>query len=226
MSLRKSNLPAHGKITALKQQVENHERISVFIDGEFAFGVWTDQVSGNQLHIGKDLSAAELYDLLDDEEALRVRSAALQYLAYAPRTEYQLRKRLRQKNYSRRGIEGIIQDLRDIGYIDDRKYAMEYVRARFEHKGYGPERIRRELDADGVQHEYINEAIAVCTDPDDLAERARQLLQRFQGRVHGSLPEQKKKLVAYLIRRGYGYMMAKELVQEVLSQSESAESSE
>ncbi|MCY4159628.1 MAG: RecX family transcriptional regulator [Bacteroidetes bacterium] len=225
MSRDKSNSPVPGKITELKQQVERRDRVSVFIDGEFSFGVWANLVVENQLYVGKKLNEIELSSLLDGEEVSQIRSVALQYLAYAPRTEQQLYERLHLKGYSKYKIEYIIEDLRDLGYIDDRQYAMEYAKARFDHKGYGPRRIHRELAADGVQNEYIVEAISACLNLNDLAERGKQLIERFQGRVQGTFSERKKKLIAYLTRRGYEYMMAKELVQEVLSQSEHSESS-
>ena len=211
-----------GTITALSPQVKNRARTSVFIDGKYAFGILTDLVVQNKLHVGKELNETEISILLQDEEMLRAKSTALGYLAYAPRTAYQIRIRLGERGFSDHEIDHAIGDLADLGYIDDRKYAMEYATARFNHKGYGPERIRRELVADGVSHEDISEAIATTINPDAFAARAKSMVERFQTRVQGTFPERKKKLIAYLTRRGYGYIMASEFVQEVLNQSESS----
>ncbi len=220
MKSTEDSLPKPGKITALKQQVKNHARTSVFIDGEFAFGIWTDLVLENELHVGKELDEAQLNALLDVERVRRGQSTALQYLAYAARSEHQLRERLRQGGYSSQEITRIIQNLDDMGYIDDYKYAMEYARARFKNKGYGPERIRQELTVDGISQEYISRAVAACADPDTFVACASQLAERYLGRVQGTLPERKKKLIHYLVRRGYDYGTAKESVQEVLNRNE------
>lgn len=211
-----------GTITALSPQVKNRARTSVFIDGEYAFGILTDLVVQNKLHVGKELNETEVNVLLRDEGMHRAKSKALRYLAYAPRTAYQIRTRLGRWGFSDHEIEHTIGDLLDLGYIDDRKYAMEYATARFNHKGYGPERIRRELTADGVSHNDSSEAIKATINPEDLAARAKIMVERFQTRVQGSFPERKKKLITYLTRRGYGYKMASEYVQEVLSRSESS----
>lgn len=222
MSTAKERSFRAGTITALSPQVKNRARTSVFIDGEYAFGILTNLVVQNKLHVGKELNETEVSILLQDEGILRAKSKALGYLAYAPRTAYQIRTRLRERGFSDHEIDHAMRDLTDLGYIDDRKYAMEYAKARFNHKGYGPERIRRELAADGVSHDNISEAIKATINPEAFAARAKSMVERFQTRVQGTFPERKKKLIAYLTRRGYGYIMASEFVQEVLNRSESS----
>lgn len=211
-----SRFPKPGRITALMQQVSNRDRTAVFIDGKYALGVWTDLVTSKQLHVGKELSETELNSLLHNEAVLQGRSTAFQYLAYAPRTRQQVRERLRQRGYSEYVVRDVVQDLCDLGYIDDRAYAMEYAEARFKNKGYGPDRIRRELIEDGVSQEHITQAIAASVNPDALKTIGRHLVEKFQNRVQGTFPERKKKLIGYLTRRGYEYVMARQLVQDVL----------
>ncbi len=223
MNTAKKRIVRAGTITALNPQVKNPDRISVFIDGEYAFGMMTDLVVQNKLHVGKLLDEKELDSLLQSEALQRAKSVAFGYLAYAPRTEYQVRIRLGERNFSEQEIDHVIEDLIDLGYIDDRKYAMEYAKARFKHKGYGPHRIQRELAADGISDEIVLEAMNATIHPEDFASCAKRLVERFQIRVQGSAPERKRKLIAYLTRRGYGYSMASEYVQEVLRQNESSE---
>lgn len=207
-----------GEITALKQQVQSSARTSVFIDGEFAFGVHADLVMRKGLYVGKQLSESDLNTLLCGEKILRGRSAALRYLAYAPRTEHQVRQRLTRKGFTKNELDDIIADLCELGYIDDRKYAVEYAEARFRNKGYGPGRIHRELVEDGVSCDYVTEAVAAAASADMYSMSAKKLAEKFRDRVEGSLSERKKKLADYLVRRGYGYTLSKELAQEVLNQ--------
>lgn len=207
-----------GEITALKQQVRNSARTSVFIDGEFAFGVHVDLAVREGLYVGQQLSESDLNTLLCSEKILRGRSAALGYLSYAPRTEHQVRQRLTGKGFTKDELDDIIADLHEFGYIDDRRYAVEYAEARFRSKGYGPGRIRRELVEDGVSCDYVTEAVAAAASADMYSMSAKKIAEKFRDRVEGTLPERKKKLAGYLIRRGYGYTLSKELAQEVLNQ--------
>lgn len=207
-----------GEITALKQQVRNSARTSVFIDGEFAFGVHADLAMRKGLYVGQQLSESDLNTLLCSEKILRGRSAALRYLAYAPRTEHQVRQRLTRKGFTKNELDDLIADLHELGYIDDRRYAVEYAEARFRNKGYGPSRIHRELVEDGVSRDYVTEAVAAAASADMYSMSAKNLAEKFSERVEGSLSERKKKLADYLIRRGYGYTLSKELAHEVLNQ--------
>jgi len=218
-SLQKQS-PKPGVITALLPQ-KKQNRTSIFVDDQFAIGVWTDLVHQYELHVGKTLSQDLLDLLINHETASAIRATALKYLSYSSRTEFQIRKRLHREGYSTLEITPVIDELIDLGYIDDRKYAIEYAQARFKHKGFGPNRIRRELIADGVCHEFISEAIKFSASSDDLIESAKKNLDQFQNRVHGTVQERRKKLIGCLIRRGYDSSLAQELVQEVLRQSDS-----
>ena len=204
-----------GIITALKSQV-NPNRTSIFIDGQFAVGVWTDIVLKEQLYVGLPLNESDLNALLEVEQLQRVRSAALQYLSYAPRTEAQVRQRLLLKGFSSQSIASVMGDLIELGYIDDQIYAMEYAKARFKHKRYGPSRIRRELISDGVCEAIVDEAIKASVSTDDVTIQAKHIAEQYKDRVKGTLPQRKKKLIGYLTRRGYGYGLAKQLVQDIL----------
>jgi regulatory protein len=218
MASGRESLVKPGEITALKQQVRNPARTSVFLDGKFAFGVHADLIVREGLYVGQQLSKSDLNTLLCSEKILRGRSAALRYLAYAPRTEHQVRQHLILKGFTKNELDDIIPDLYELGYIDDRRYAVEYAEARFKNKGYGPGRIRRELAEDGVSHDYVTEAIAAAASADMYSMSAKKIAEKFRDRVEGTLPERRKKLADYLIRRGYGYTLSKELAQEVLNQ--------
>ena len=52
-----------GEITRLVLQKKNSERVSVFIEGEFAFGLYKETVLQNGLCKGKVLSAVEIAQL-------------------------------------------------------------------------------------------------------------------------------------------------------------------
>ncbi|MXY07315.1 MAG: recombinase RecX [Rhodothermaceae bacterium] len=218
MASDREQLVKPGEITALKQQVRNSARTSVFIDGEFAFGVHTDLAVRGGLYVGQQLRESDLNTLQCSEKILRGRSAAMRYLSYAPRTEHQVRQRLTRNGLTKDELDDIIADLYELGYIDDRRYAIEYAEARFKNKGYGPARIRRELVEDGVSSDNVAEAVAAAASTDMYSTSARKIAEKFRDRVEGTLPERKKKLANYLIRRGFGYKLSKEIALEVLNQ--------
>jgi hypothetical protein len=66
------------KITALKRQKKNEERVSVYLDGEFAFGLPIDAAIA--LRTGQMLSEAEIAALQDKDRFARLRDQAMRYL--------------------------------------------------------------------------------------------------------------------------------------------------
>jgi regulatory protein len=65
--------------------------------------------------------------------------------------------------------------LRQLGYLDDRKFALQYASFLARHRGFGRERIRRELKARLVDYRAIDPALEQAfqeTNERDLLERA------------------------------------------------------
>ena len=136
-----------------------------------------------------------------EEEALRVAS---RYLAYGPRSEYDVRARLKKAEFSEALAEKVIKRLRKSGQINDQMFAMDYVQARVRHKLYGPQRLRAELRRHGIDESWIDQALKQLSS-DGVANRAIKLARQFWPRTEGSLPIRRNKVRDYLLRRGYSW---------------------
>ena len=71
-----------GTITRVAQQKRDPERVSVFIDDEYAFGLTLDLVAREGLKKGMPLSTEAQQALLDDEKGHHARAVALNYVGY------------------------------------------------------------------------------------------------------------------------------------------------
>ena len=80
-------------------------------------------------------------------------------LKYRPRTEREIRDKLRLKKYSLATTRKAIEFLKDHGYIDDDVFAASFVRTRLL-CGYGQLRIRFDLRRLGLDKERIDRQIA------------------------------------------------------------------
>lgn len=133
------------------------------------------------------------------EEAAKVAS---RYLAYGPRSEHDVRARLKKAEVSEALAEKVIRRLRKSGQLNDQTYAMDYVQARVKHKLYGPRRLRAELRQHGIDESWIDQALKQLSS-DGVAHRAIELARQFWPRTEGSIPIRRKKVRDYLLRRGY-----------------------
>ncbi|MBX6341002.1 MAG: RecX family transcriptional regulator, partial [Thermomicrobiaceae bacterium] len=191
-----------GRITAIEDQVRDPERVSVFIEGAFAFGIDRVVAAQQGLHVDRVLSEAEVATLLAADEVARATNAALQFLAYRPRSTREVRDRLTRRGFSPEAVEATIAKLQGWRYLDDAEFARFWVENRAEHQPRGRRLLVQELRQKGVDVETARQAVDE-TELDELpaaVELARKRLPSLRGLDE---PTRRRRLAAYLQRRGY-----------------------
>ncbi|MEM1125288.1 MAG: RecX family transcriptional regulator [Bacteroidota bacterium] len=206
-----------GTITDLQPQRKNPHRLSVFLDGAFAFGVYQDVVLEQGLYPGQRLSVEDQQAVLAADQYHLARARALHFLAHRGRTEEEVRRKLRQVGFGEAVTEQTLDRLRELGYLNDAAYARAYTQARYRSRGYGPRRIRDELRRRGVSAPLIDEALAELAEQADPLEAARRhARRRWRRLVHEpDAYKRRRKLSDFLVRRGFEYDVIRQLVEEL-----------
>ena len=119
-----------GTITALTVQQHQSTRVSIFLDGAFAFGVSQELVRRWGLWVGRRLSVEDQAHLRDTEQLLAAQTTALQYLAARPRTAHEVRQKLRRSSVTDQVADQVIARLQARGALDDTAYAHAYLTSR------------------------------------------------------------------------------------------------
>lgn len=204
-----------GKITALKVQQRNRERVSVYVDGRFAVGV--PAIVAARLSVGRELSDADLDALRQQGSIEDLYNRALDFLSYRPRSESEIAAYLRRHDATDEESAAIIERLRGAGLLDDEAFARFWVENRERFRPRGARALRYELRRKGLPAEAIDQALedldASASAYQAAAKKARQLtgLERL---------EFQRKLVEYLARRGFDYGVAKEAAERHWSELE------
>jgi regulatory protein len=189
-----------GTITELKFQQRNKERVNIYLDGEYAFGL--DAVEAARLHTGQVLSEAEIAELKAQDERNRAFDRAVQFLSYRPRSRVEVERYLRGKSIDEVVRDDVIARLERAKYLDDEAFARFWLENRERFRPRGEHALRYELRQKGVSDEIIAH---VLSDLDDEASAWRAV----EGRLSrwASLPgdEFRQKVVGYLSRRGFDY---------------------
>ncbi len=94
---------------------------------------------------------------LDTVESAK--SDALRLIARRPRTQKEIRTRLKERNHSEKTIQITLNDLSDLGYLDDLSFSREWCHQRMESRPLGARGLRRELILKGVSSSVAEEAI-------------------------------------------------------------------
>jgi regulatory protein len=147
--------------------------------------------------------------------------AALRILKYRFNSEAELRRKLRAKKFEAAEIDTTIARLHKEKWLDDDRFAAAFVRTRA-NKRVGKLRIRRELQAAGVNQGSAAQALADNVDPEreaealrDLCVRRARVLVRRHGPEYLATEEAQAKLTSYLLARGYDFALVRDVVRDV-----------
>ncbi len=189
-----------GVITALQTQKKNKARVNVFLDNEYAFPLSLN--AALSLKKGQFLSDEDIHRLKNQDEIDKAYQRALHFLSFRARTQYEIEKYLRDKDFSEIAIEGTTEKLYRHKYLDDVDFGQQWVSNRTRLKPKGRRALRYELRQKGLSDADIEKSIADL-DEDDLAWQAVQKkLPLWQSLERMAF---KKKLTAFLARRGFNY---------------------
>ena len=153
----------------------------------------------------RSLAPRLVESLMPDREAIKTaKSQAVRYLAYRDRSEKELTLHLGKKGHTPSVIEKALQYLRDLNYINDQRFAMEWGRSRVEGKKFGKQRVRQELFAKGVASHIIETTLETLYNSHPERDLAQACASKKLASMHGLDPEKKmRRLVQYLQRRGF-----------------------
>lgn len=210
--------PSGGIITAIEPQERDPERVSVFLDGAFAFGLKRLLALEHGLAVGDELTAEQVVALRSLDEQAKAVDAALRLLARRPRSEREIRDRLRRKGYPSVTIDAVVARLLDRRYLDDEAFARYWVEHRERNRPRGRRLLEQELRQKGVAREVIQRTI----DETELDEAMTAVqLGRAKLTAYAGLEAAvaRRRLGAYLTRRGYGHDVVRSALDQLLGAS-------
>lgn len=130
------------------------------------------------------------------------RECALTILERSDRTEAEIRKKLKEKEYTPEEIEETVGFLKEYRYVNDAAYAEKYIRVYSSKKSI--RQIRCDLERKGVAKELIAESL--LEEPVDEEEQIRRLLVKKGYRPGERMePDQYRKVMGALCRKGFSY---------------------
>lgn len=209
-----------GTITRLVAQKKDPDRVSVYVDDAFAFGCHSDVVMRRGLRKGVAVSVAEQQAALEADGVYRARGQALSYLSSRSRTEQEIRRRLLRAGFDEAPVETTVDWLRAQGYVDDAAYAEQYAKSRMGTSGYGPQRVRRELMQRGIDRSAAENAVLDAAPDEQVEGAALEQAQKRAASLMRSESDQRKrrkKLMDFLVRRGFGYDTARAAADDALA---------
>ena len=199
------------KITALKAQKRNHQRVNVYLDGEFAFGL--SRIVAAWLHVGQELTDEKITELKFEDELEMGYQRAIKFISYRMRSVSEVQQNLKKQGVSEDTIEAVIDRLQKNGLLDDLSFSQMWVENRNEFRPRSHRMLAIELQQKGIHSEIISQILEETTSDEELAYAAAQKQIRKYEQLEWQ--EFRRKLSSYLARRGFSYGTIKPIVEQV-----------
>jgi regulatory protein len=187
-------------ITAIKAQVKNQNRVSVYVNGAYAFSLTPSQLLEQKIHGGLALTEARLAELKKASEFGKAFERTLNFVMIRTRSTREVRDYFWRKKIVPEDGEVILQKLTARGYVNDANFARAWVQQRQLTKA----RSRRQLTAELKQKGVNDATIAAALQTQDYDEHAalRELIAKKRKITRYQDPQ---KLKQYLARQGFGF---------------------
>lgn len=178
------------------------KRVNVYLDGRFAFSLEAELAVKKGLKAGQELSEDDTTALAGADLLQRCFNAATHYLSYRPRSEAELRERLKRRGFDEDSVEKTIARLREQGLVNDLAFAEFWKENRQSFSPRSRWLTRSELRQKGVAEDIIGQVLA-DVDEEDSAYRAA--IAKARSLSPADYDGFRQRLSEYLKRRGFGY---------------------
>ena len=188
-------------ITAIEVQKKNPNRVNIYLDDQFAFGL--SRINAARLKIGQQLSDEKITSLQEADAREAALQKALRFLGHRARSIEEVRKNLEKHEIPAGIIEETIGRLERERLIGDANFAKEWVENRSTFRPRGKRALTYELRQKGLSDAVIQEALDKEVDEEVLALKAARVhARKLKGLEWNTFRE---KLGGHLGRRGFGF---------------------
>lgn len=191
----------------------SRSRCKVCLEEDFAFVLYKGEIRFYGIREGEDLPEESCREILEELLPKRASLRCMHLLKDRPYTESQLRRKLEAAQYPPSSVERALDYVKSFGYVDDLRYAMDYIENQREKKS------RRAMEIDlirrGIPEEAVREAMRRQEEeengPDEEA-LARRWLEKKRFDPGTADYAQRQKMSAFLYRKGIDGQIIRRLI--------------
>lgn len=190
-------------ITSIREY--DKKKVLVQLDGHLIFPLYKGEVQKYHLAEGEELSQRVYTELVEEVLSKRVKLRAMNLLQKHSYTREGLRRKLLEGKYPDFLIEEALDYVTKYRYLDDDRYAQEYIRCYSENRS--KRRIMQDLSAKGVCQEIIERAwedYEAINAPVDEKAQVLELLRKKSFDASTADRKEAARMMSFLYRKGYG----------------------
>ncbi len=180
----------------------NSSSFQVRLDDGTTFSLPSITIAEKGLTIGTSLGEEEVESLQDLDSLEKAKGSALRYLGYRPRSEGEVRAKLKRLGTKADVIERTMDYLKERELVNDQAFVQFWKENRLTFRPRSRLLIKQELIRKGVDPLVIDEEVKELDDQEAAYQAAQRKVRTLEARDYASFRE---KLGSFLRRRGFSY---------------------
>lgn len=190
------------KITEVSVQKNNPSRVSVYVDGKYAFSIGDAEAVSFGIKPGREIEERELTNFLFESQFGKARDKAMEILSRKSISSFCLGEELIKKGCDKIVADTLIEELKELGYLDDHAYALLFLEHCRE-KLWGRKKAEYELKQKGIDQNTIDDALFEVALPD-----AEEISKHIGIKYAGEDTEDfkvRQRIMRFFVSRGFEF---------------------
>lgn len=205
------------RITKIEYQKKNKNRVNIYLDDKFEFGIDLNVMIKYGLSKNMELEDEFISDILIAEDKIKAYNYAIFLLSRTSKSEKQLMLKMLDKGYDEELINITIEKLKTNKYIDDDDYSERFINDKINFSKCGKLKIKQALYNKGIDIQIIDEKLSMISNEDEII-RAYELAEKKIRSLTKEEPLKRKiKLSNFLINKGFDYDTVNKVVKRLLN---------
>lgn len=193
----------------------------IYVEGDRFARLRATDVAELGVKRGVELTEDIAEEVMRRSQYVQARESALRSLARRPRSRADLRRRLKTKGFDQSIVDALLDELEALGYLNDSEFARLYAEQAVKRGRAGPRGIEAKLRQQGVASEIARQAVAEAMAGADEFDMACQIASKRMRALQSLDPvTQRRRLYAYLLRRGFSYEAVQYALEKVIPAEE------
>lgn len=197
-------------ITSIKQQ-KNKDRVNVYLDDKFGFGIDLTNFVLLHLKVDQELSDTEIAEIIKKAEFQKTLDKLLKFAMTRPRSEREVTDWFRHKKVHESLQEDLIEKLRHFDLLDDKKFAKWWVEQRQTFKPKSLRVLKQELRIKGMSQEIVEQVLSKTTIDEE--KMAKELIEKKAYKWSNLEPRvRRQKISQYLAGKGFSWEVIENVI--------------
>ncbi|MDW5300051.1 MAG: RecX family transcriptional regulator [Sedimentibacter sp.] len=208
------------KITKIEYQKKNKDRVSIYLDDNYAFGIDLNIMIKYSLAKNMELEDDFINEILKSDEEMNAYNYAISVLSRNSKSEKQLMQKIKDKGYEEQFIENVIVKLKQQKYIDDEAYSEAFINNKINISKDGKRKIKEALYNKGIDKQIIDEKLQEITDDDEIERACLLGAKKLRTIKEEDIRKRRMKLANYLISKGFEYSTVKKVISKLFDKND------